>query len=48
MLNTTLKEFGIRFGDELLEILKMMMKFNPKDRCGGFAEIDYLLKVKNN
>ena len=24
----------------------MMMKFDPKDRCGSFAEIDYLLKVK--
>ena len=23
-----------------------MMKFDPKDRCGSFAEIDYLLKVK--
>ena len=22
-----------------------MMKFDPKDRCGGFAEIDYSLKV---
>ena len=21
------------------------MKFDPKDRCGSFAEIDYLLKV---
>ena len=21
------------------------MKFDPKDRCGGFAEIDYSLKV---
>ena len=24
----------------------MMMKFDPKDRCGSFAEIDYSLKVK--
>ena len=24
----------------------MMMKFDPKDRCGDFAEIDYSLKVK--
>ena len=27
--------------------MKMMMKFDPKDRCGSFAEIDYLLRVKN-
>ena len=26
--------------------MKMMMKFDAKDRCGSFAEIDYLLKVK--
>ena len=26
--------------------MKMMMKFDPKDRCSGFAEIDYSLKVK--
>ena len=24
----------------------MMMKFDPKERCGSFAEIDDLLKVK--
>ena len=24
----------------------MMMKFDPKDRCSSFSEIDYLLKVK--
>ena len=26
--------------------MKMMMKFDPKDRCSSFAEIDNLLKVK--
>ena len=46
LLSTILKEFGIRFGEKLLEILNMMMKFDPKDRCSSFSEIDYLLKVK--
>ena len=41
LLNTTLIKFGIRFGDKNFKIMKMMMKFDPKDRCSGFAEIDY-------
>ena len=39
----TLKEFGDRFGDNLFQIIKMMMQFKPKDRC-NFSDV--LIRVK--
>ena len=45
MLNSTLKKFEIRFGDQLSLILIMMMKFDPKDRL-SLDKLDHLLRVK--
>ena len=42
---STLEEFKIRYGNKLYEILKIMMKFNPKDRC-NFSDVYYLIQVK--
>ena len=43
LLKITLEEFGNRFGDNLFQIIKMMMQFKSKDRC-NFSDV--LIRVK--